>query len=239
MGRHLQATVTPARLPTGDGTPSAPSVAALLTVTAVVMTAPSVAGPPGLQQRGGAAPSGPGQRVVVPAGREFTVVLRDTLSTRHSRVGDRFTAVFRRPLRADGQVAVPAGATLEGEVTAVRKSGSAGEEAVLRLQIRSVEVDRRRVPVGASITAYSAEKRSRAGRVTLLLVVAAAALIGGLAGRYISGGGPAILVGAAVAAAAGWAAVTLLHDVDVLLPAGSELTLRLDRALEVVRTARG
>src|SRR5262245_10233069 len=61
-----------------------------------------------------------GQRVVtVPSGTVVALRMDTPLNSSSSRVGDPFTATAFRPVLVDGRAVLPAGAKVEGRVTAI------------------------------------------------------------------------------------------------------------------------
>lgn len=169
----------------------------------------------------------------VPSGTLFTVALGRQLSTESVAVGDTFTATLESGLDAGGETVVPAGAVLHGEVTAVQKSGGAGQTAVLKLNFSRVAFAGSSYPVAVTIVEANPEtsERTTTGEAATRIGVGAAA--GAVLGRIIGGDTEGAIIGGAVGAAAGSAIVLGTRDVDAVLPAGSPMELRLDEPLVV------
>ncbi len=169
----------------------------------------------------------------VPSGTLFSVALGRELSTQNVAVGDTFTATLDSGLDAEGETVVPAGAVLHGEVTAVQKSGGAGQTAVLKLNFSRVAFAGASYPVAVTIVeaTTSASERTTTGEAATRIGVGAAA--GAVLGRIIGGDTEGAIIGGAVGAAAGSAIVLGTRDVDAVLPAGSIMELRLDEPLVV------
>lgn len=169
----------------------------------------------------------------VPSGTLFSVALGRELSTESVAVGDTFTATLESGLDAEGETVVPAGAVLHGEVTAVQKSGGAGQTAVLKLNFSRVSFAGASYPVAITIVEANPEasERTTTGEAATRIGVGAAA--GAVLGRIIGGDTEGAIIGGAVGAAAGSAIVLGTRDVDAVLPAGSPMELRLDEPLVV------
>jgi hypothetical protein len=169
----------------------------------------------------------------VPSGTLFNVALGRELSTRNVVVGDTFTATLDSGLDAEGETVVPAGAVLHGEVTAVQKSGGAGQTAVLKLNFSRVAFAGASYPIAVTIVEANPEasERTTTGEAATRIGVGAAA--GAVLGRIIGGDTEGAIIGGAVGAAAGSAIVLGTRDVDAVLPAGSIMELRLDEPLVV------
>ena len=80
-------------------------------------------------------PSRPGE---VPDGTLIKVKLMDELSTLTAVPGSTFIAELTEPIMRDGQVAVPAGSTLQGHITLVREGKQIGPSAALHLEAETI-----------------------------------------------------------------------------------------------------
>ena len=170
----------------------------------------------------------------VPAGTTFGVRLNQELSTQSNAVGDPFTATLSEPIRgADGSTLVPAGATVRGRVTSVNKSDNISETAVIRLAFESISFGGRSYPLQAGVVQTEPQKRTRQSTGQQAAKVAAGAAAGAIIGKILGKDSESTLKGAVAGAAAGTAVAMGTADVDVVLPAGSNMVIRLDAPIEV------
>src|ERR1700722_11270261 len=175
----------------------------------------------------------------VPAGTALIVRLNTTLATFSNKAGDPFQARLTQAVVLNGNTLIPLGATVEGRVTKVteprRISGKptiallpeaiilpTGERYFLDATLTDTNIP------GTDVSSEGQFKGSGHDRNDQLEAGGGAAggmLIGGLIG-----GGPGILIGGAVGAGA-----TTVHWLSkhrsATLPAGTELTLELNRPL--------
>ena len=89
-------------------------------------------------------------------GTQMHLVLQNGLSTSVAREGDPFEAVVADPVFFGGQLVMPAGARVRGQVTNIitpRHFGLFRTQASMNLMFRSMEVDGREFPVKMSILA--------------------------------------------------------------------------------------
>ncbi len=179
----------------------------------------------------------PQPRVVtrsVPAGTSVALRLNETLSTETNHAGDPFTARLAEPIMdADGTVLVPAGATVNGTVTGVQKSGRVGETAVIKLAFQSIEWGGHTYPMQASVLEANPQRSNRTSVGESAAKVAAGAAAGAILGKVLGKSTSSTLKGAAIGAAAGTAIAMGTADVDAVLPAGSRLVIRLDEPVQV------
>jgi hypothetical protein len=177
----------------------------------------------------------------VPAGTALMVRLDTTLATFSNRVGDPFRGSLTQAVVVNGQTLIPAGAVVEGRVTKIseprRISGKptigilpeavvlpTGQRCYLDAtltdtNIRGTDVSREGQFKG---TGHDRHDELEAGGGT-----AGGMLIGGLIG-----GPPGILIGGAVGAGATTTHWLVRHR-SATLPAGTELTLELNRPLDL------
>jgi hypothetical protein len=171
------------------------------------------------------------------AGTTFAVSLNETLSTGTNKAGDGFTATLQEPiLDADGDIVVPAGATVRGRVTRVDHSGNVGETAVMNLAFESISFGGKSYPLEASVVEANPERRTRQSAGTQAGKVAAGAAAGAILGRVLGKDTKSTLKGAVIGAAAGTAIAMGTSDVDAVLRSGSTMRVKLDAPITVRRT---
>lgn len=168
-----------------------------------------------------------------PAGTTFRVELTEELSTRTNRVGDRFTVRILDPLTDGRFVVAPAQTIIRGQITALQKSGGAGEPAVIKVNFEDVLVAGAYYPIDATVIEASPKTQSRTGTGEKAAKIGGGAVAGAILGRVVGGNAKGAVIGAAVGAAAGTAITLITEDKDAVLPAGSTLTLELDAPLTV------
>jgi hypothetical protein len=174
--------------------------------------------------------------LTVPMGTSMSLTLNETLSTEHNKVGEAFTATLQHAVTdASGTVIVPAGATVRGRLTQVEKSGHVGATGIIKLAFEAVSFGGRSYPLDATVVRANPQRQNRTTTQEQAAKVAAGAAAGAVLGRVLGRDTRSTLRGAAVGAAAGTAIAMGTADVDVVLPAGSEMVIRLDTPIEVRR----
>jgi hypothetical protein len=167
----------------------------------------------------------------IPIGATLTATLDQSLGTKISKAGDAFTATVSSALLAqDGSTVVPAGAKIEGRVTATDDSDNATEPALIRLAIDRIRFDGKTYPLSAAVVRSSAVQtsgQSSADRTRQVIIGGAVgAAIGAILGdRDLD----KIIIGGALGAAAG-SIISLGTEVNATLPAGSQMALRATQA---------
>jgi hypothetical protein len=145
------------------------------------------------------------------------------ISTETARLEDRISAHVTRDVTVDGRTVVPAGSIVQGVVTAVERGGRFRERARLGMRFTTVILaDNTRVPVQTE-TIY------RAGDppgTEATAKIGASVVVGTILGAVI-GGKKGAAIGSTAGAAGGTAAVMAGGPNEVVLAAGTTLTVRL------------
>lgn len=100
-------------------------------------------------------------------GTQVRLVLLNGLSTSVARDGDPFTAVVAEPVYMGGQLMLPAGARVYGQVGSVirpRMFSLFRGQAAMNLIFRSIEVEHREIPVQMSILAIQDASAQNSGK---------------------------------------------------------------------------
>ena len=160
--------------------------------------------------------------VDVPDGTQIEVRLEASVSSRDARPEDRVTASVAESVHVDGQIAIPAGATIEGIVQSVEPARRPAHGGRLELSFDTLAVDGERTRMSARVVSVQEDSldKSKAG---------IGAVVGGVLGAIVDGKKGAI-VGALVG---GTGAVVATRGDDVELPSGTRLTLRLERPVRL------
>jgi hypothetical protein len=166
--------------------------------------------------------------LVVPAETALTVVLDEPLGSKTSSTGQNFSATVSAPVEVDGRTAIPKGAHVTGVVREAKSAGRFKGGAVLSVALESVSVG------GATYDLHTTDRTQTStgkGKRTAGMVGgggAAGALIGGLAG-----GGKGAAIGAVVGAGGGAAGAGLTGNREIVLPAETHLTFKLQDPVEI------
>jgi len=234
------------RTPEAPGTPQAAA-------TPQSSQAPASTAQPGFPAPGGQTAATPSTQVAtagqLPTGTQLQLQLNNTLSTRSSSPGDTFTATVTQPVTGPNQVVlVPQGSVVSGTVAQVTHAGTVTGQSQLQLQFNRLRLpDGHEVALNASLSGVqkqggigsvitgSPSTTSEGGvqqsktRSTVGSAVAGTAA-GSILGAIL-GGGKGAGIGAAVGAGLGIVLASRGGNVD--LPAGTPITVTLDRAVQL------
>lgn len=174
----------------------------------------------------------PSNANMIPTGTDLEVRLNQTLGTSSSKVGDQFTATVANPLTAtNGQVVVPSGSVVYGQVTGLHASEHAGDQAAIKLNFDSLSVNGRNYPFDADVKATNLQTTGGDTQNETLqkagIGAAAGAVLGAVLGKDLKGA----VIGGLLGAAAGTAISLGTGEVQAQLPAGT--TMRLQTTQQV------
>jgi hypothetical protein len=162
----------------------------------------------------------------VPEGMDLRIRLDEGISSETARLEDRVEASLAQSVRIDGRVAIPAGARVVGVVRGVERAHRPSKGGRLDLVFDRIYLnDGSQLDMRAHVVSLEGdldEKGEHAG---------IGAVIGGVLGAIV-GGKKGAVIGAIVG---GTGSVVARSGDDLDLPAGTVLTLRLDRPLDVRR----
>jgi hypothetical protein len=169
---------------------------------------------------------------VIPNGTQLVAVLNTNLSTQNARDNDRFTMTVRSPNQYEG-------ATIEGYVTNVNRSGRVTGRADLTLNFDTIRlrdgsthrfagiVDSVRTPDGENVGIDNEgavrEEDSQTNKTVTRTAIGTA--VGAIIGAIASGGKGAA-IGAVIGAGAGAGSVYVQGRNDLELTTGTEVTIR-------------
>jgi hypothetical protein len=177
----------------------------------------------GPQQNGAPIPGGQqaGIPVTVPAGAMLRIRINRGLDSDHVRLGANFDGTVLTDVVADGEVAIPRGATVSGVVVGAKKAGVFKGNGELSLQLNSVTLGGQAYPLSTDIWAQNGRDKT-AGTVGNTVGMGA---LGAFVGA-IAGGGTGAAIGAGVGAGAGLAGSAATPRGQIIIPPESVLTFR-------------
>ncbi|MEK6254532.1 MAG: hypothetical protein N2B05_07560, partial [Gemmatimonadales bacterium] len=141
-------------------------------------------------------PPAPAYRdATISAATLMRVSLDQELSTETSNVGDRFTVTLLGPVTDAAGLPIPAGTKIQGEVTALEVSGSAGQQAMIRVDFGHLLLDGESYQVALTVTEADATTRGRKSTEEKAVTIGAGAVVGGILGRVIGGNATGTIIG--------------------------------------------
>ena len=168
--------------------------------------------------------------VTVPAGKVLTVRLADEVGSKISQPGQTFGGTLAKSVEVDGEVVIPAGARVEGDVVDAKPLGRFKGGALLELKLDSVRINGEPIPVETSLFTQTLKGKGKRTGVLAGGGAGLGAIIGGLAG-----GGKGAAIGALAGGGAGTAGAAYTGNKEIVLPAESAVPFTLKQSLKIRR----
>jgi len=184
-GEIMALTFTGANSKAGASSQPAPNSGA--TGAAVGVAAGGAAAAAGSQSAAASTP------VTIPAGTELAVVMDNGVDSSRDSVGTRFTGKLQKDVVVNGQVAIPTGSMVAGQLNQAKEAGRLAGQSMLGLTLTSITLHGQQLPLATEDVTLAG---SQEGRKTARRAGAGAA-IGALAN-----GGEGAAKGAAIGGAA-------------------------------------
>jgi hypothetical protein len=163
----------------------------------------------------------------IPMGARLSATLDQDIGTKMSKAGDMFTATVASALYAsDGSIVVPAGAKLEGRITALDDSDNPTDPALIRVAFDRIRFNGSSYPFAAAIVQAAPVQTSSQSTADQTKKIVIGGAVGAALGGILSGGDlKKVVIGGALGAAAG-SIISLGTEVNATLPAGSAMTVQ-------------
>lgn len=183
----------------------------------------------------------------VPTGTRVRVRMNESLNSKVSQAGDRFTVTVREPVYAsNGALVIPVGSSITGKVDSVKpavKGGKVGEIDVSFIELSLPNGTKR--TISGSLTELVADDAKSDAEGTArgdkmkhrkVIFIGGGAGGGALLGAAI-GGGKGALIGGAIGAGAGLLGELFTKGEDVQVKSGTEFGIYLNRGISLPRFA--
>ncbi len=160
-----------------------------------------------------------GQSVTIPAGALLRVRVNRTLSSSRTTPGTTFDGIVVNDVVANGFVAIPRGAAVQGKVIDVSSSGALKGRGQMSIQLTSVTLGGKSYALQSDVWARNGNDKT----IETVNKTAGGGVLGALLGAAV-GGGRGAAIGAGVGAAAGVGSSAASGNGEVFIPAESLVT---------------
>jgi len=164
------------------------------------------------------------------AGTSLAATTDVEIHSRNNKVGDQVSATLTNDVKdAAGHTVIPAGSKITLEVTAIKPSDSKSDTTgTLTLKPVAVVVNGQSQPITASISGVKTKLVGRGTDANDIAKVGGGAAAGAIVGRVLGGSTKGAVIGGIIGGAVGTQRAIETKDRDVVLPAGTGVTVQLD-----------
>ena len=170
----------------------------------------------------------------LPAGTGFDMAVSDSISSRTAHVGDAVTAMVAQPVRnSAGRIVIPAGTVVQGVITDIKPASNTRATGTLTIAFSTMNVRGREYSVNLAVDSLETTHVKRGIEGADAARVGAGAAAGAIAGRLLGKNKKGTIIGGVVGAGAGAVVSARVKDMDIVLPAGARVIVRLVEKLTV------
>ena len=170
---------------------------------------------------------------VIASGTSLSLASGSKICTNTNKIGDRFDATLTTPVSGTNGVSLPAGATVNIEVTELKRSTDSKTNIVMGFRVVSITSGGRTYTPDAEVVSASIDRVRSQDRGDDAKKVATGAAAGAIIGQVLGRNTKGTLIGAAVGAAAGAAAASSTSDYEGCVNAGAAIAVRLTGPLTI------
>jgi hypothetical protein len=174
-----------------------------------------------------------GRAVTVPSGATMQIRINQSLDSGRTQPGTTFDGIIVNDIVADGVVAIPRGASIQGVVVDATKSGALKGRGSLSLQLTQVTLGGRSYPVVSDVWAHNGNDKT----IETIDKTAIGSGVGAIFGAVV-GGGTGAAIGAGVGAAAGLGSSAASGNGQVYIPSEGLLTFHLAQPAAVTTVSQ-
>jgi hypothetical protein len=168
------------------------------------------------------------------AGTALTASTTSEVRSNKNKVGDSVTATVSSDIKDNaGNVVIPAGSEVVLTVTAIKESENKSDKTgTLTLKPTAVTINGTSHPLSASIEHVDTKLEGRKTSAGDVAKPAAGAAVGAVVGRVLGGSTKGAVIGGVIGGAVGAQRAVETKDRDVVLPAGTTVSLVLQETFK-------
>jgi hypothetical protein len=174
-----------------------------------------------------------GQMVTIPSGALVRIRINQMLDSAKAKPRQHFDGIVVNDVAADGAIAIPRGAAIQGVVVDAKKSGAVSGRGELSLQLTQVTLGGKSYPIISDVWAHNGADKAVQSVNSTVVGGALGALVGAAAG-----GGQGAAIGAGVGGLLGLGSSAASHTGQVFIPSEGMLTFHLAQPAAVATVSQ-
>jgi hypothetical protein len=171
--------------------------------------------------------AGGGAVGMIAAGTTVSTNAGSRICTNTNNVGDHVSATVESAVTGSNGAVIPAGATVNMTVTALKRSENANDKIVMEFAVNSVTFGGKTYPIEATVESAAVDRVKDQPKSKDIQKVAIGAAAGAIAGRILGKSTKATVIGGAAGAAAGAATAAATANYQGCIPSGGSIVIKL------------
>ncbi|MES2176995.1 MAG: hypothetical protein V4550_03945 [Gemmatimonadota bacterium] len=182
---------------------------------------------------GSASSSAGGAVGTIASGTSLALHSNARVCTNTHTVGQTFSATLADAVSGSNGASIPAGATVNLEITNLKRSENATDKIIMEFAVKSVSFGGRTYPVSATVADAQVDKVRNQPKSKDVQKVVGGAVLGAIAGQIIGKNTKGTVIGAAAGAAAGAGVAAGTANYEGCVPDGGNITVSLTGPLQI------
>ena len=184
-----------------------------------------------------------GAVTTVPVKTAFEIITNSEINTKKNHVGEIFTATLNQPIVVGGDIVIPAGSEVFGQVTYSEDAGRVGRNAIMEIKFTGVKtLNGNKIPMMGKIVTKDNTGVLRGGSVkqqlvknvsTVAVTTVGSLVVGAGIGSIASEAGVGTAVGSALGGLFGLGYIIIRKGREVNIPIGTKMIIMLEQPLTV------
>ncbi len=181
----------------------------------------------------------------IPVGTTFQIITNENINSQRNKVGETFSTALSHPISVDGNIIIPAGSEVIGQITYTEDSRRAGKNAKMEIKFTHIRLPNGpRIPIVGKIMTQDNTGVLKGGTVKNQLVsgvkqeaiaTAGGALIGTGIGAIAGSAGAGMAVGATGGGVLGLGWLIWRKGKPVKIDSGTKMVVVLEQPFNIVK----
>lgn len=169
----------------------------------------------------------------IASGSSLALRSNERVCTNTHRVGQSFNATLASSVTGSNGAVIPAGATVNMEITNLKRSENATDKIVMEFDVKSVSFGGRTYPVSASVASADVDRVRNQPKDKDVQKVVGGAVVGAIAGQILGKNTKSTVIGAAAGAAAGAGVAAGTANYEGCVSDGGAIVVTLNSPVQV------
>ncbi len=182
---------------------------------------------------GSASTSAGGAVGTIASGTSLSLRSNERVCTNTHKVGQTFTAALASSVTGSNGAVIPAGATVNLEITQLKRSENATDKIIMEFAVKSVSFGGRSYAINADVASADVDRVRNQPKDKDVQKVVGGAVVGAIAGQILGKNTKSTVIGAAAGAAAGAGVAAGTANYEGCVANGGAISITLNSPVQV------